>query len=48
MLPISFLLLMSIGVPAAIAMAAAVLVYLFVFGDVPAVMVAHRMVAPAI
>jgi TRAP-type C4-dicarboxylate transport system permease large subunit len=45
MLPISFLLLMLIGVPAAIAMAAASLLYIFVYDEVPAVVVAHRMVA---
>src|SRR5688572_5206458 len=45
MLPISFLVLMLIGVPAAIAMAGASLLYIFVYDEVPAVVVAHRMVA---
>ena len=45
MLPLSFLVLMLIGVPAAIAMAGASLLYIFVYGDMPAVVVAHRMVA---
>jgi TRAP-type C4-dicarboxylate transport system permease large subunit len=44
-LPISFLILMLIGVPAAIAMAAASLIYIFVYDEVPAVVVIHRMVA---
>jgi TRAP-type C4-dicarboxylate transport system permease large subunit len=45
MLPIVFSILMLIGVPAAIAMAAASLIYIFIYADVPPVVVVHRMVA---
>jgi TRAP-type C4-dicarboxylate transport system permease large subunit len=45
MLLISLLVLMLIGVPAAIAMALASLLHIFVYGDVPAVVVIHRMIA---
>jgi TRAP-type C4-dicarboxylate transport system permease large subunit len=45
MLPISFLILMLIGVPAAIAMALSSLIYIFVYDEVPAVVVMHRMIA---
>src|SRR5688572_3695041 len=45
MLPLAFSILMLIGVPAAIAMAAASLVYIFVYAEVPPVVVVHRMVA---
>jgi TRAP-type C4-dicarboxylate transport system permease large subunit len=45
MLPLAFSILMLIGVPAAIAMAAASLIYIFVYAEVPPVVVVHRMVA---
>jgi TRAP-type C4-dicarboxylate transport system permease large subunit len=41
----SFLLLMIVGMPVAVSMAAASLVYLLVSGDVPDVVVAQRMIA---
>jgi TRAP-type C4-dicarboxylate transport system permease large subunit len=45
MLPIALSFLMLIGVPAAIAMAAASLIYIFVYAEVPPVVVVHRMIA---
>lgn len=45
MLPFAFSALMVAGVPAALAMAAASLVYIAVYADVPPVVVVHRMVA---
>jgi TRAP-type C4-dicarboxylate transport system permease large subunit len=45
MLPLAFSILMTIGMPAAIAMASASLIYIFVYGEVPPVVVVHRMVA---
>ena len=45
MLPITFSLLMLLGLPVALAMVAASLIYILVYGEVPAVVVVHRMVA---
>jgi TRAP-type C4-dicarboxylate transport system permease large subunit len=45
MLPLTFSLLMALGVPAAIAMGAASLIYIAIYADVPAVVVVHRMLA---
>jgi TRAP-type C4-dicarboxylate transport system permease large subunit len=45
MLKIIFLLLMSSGIPVAIAMAGSVLVYVLWVGDMPAFVVIHRMVS---
>jgi TRAP-type C4-dicarboxylate transport system permease large subunit len=45
MLPITFSILMLVGVPAAIAMAAASLIYIWVYAEAPPVVVVHRMVA---
>jgi TRAP-type C4-dicarboxylate transport system permease large subunit len=45
MLPLTFSILMTVGVPAAIAMAAASLIYILVYANVPPVVVVHRMVA---
>ena len=43
MLKIIFLLLMSSGIPVAVAMAGSVLVYVLWSGDMPAFVVIHRM-----
>src|SRR6187455_730436 len=45
MLKIIFLLFMSTGVPVAIAMAAAALVYILLTGDTPPFVVVHRMIS---
>ena len=45
MLKVLFLLLMTGGVPVAIAMAAASLIYILISGNVPAFVVVHRMVS---
>jgi TRAP-type C4-dicarboxylate transport system permease large subunit len=45
MLPLTFSFLMIIGMPAAIAMAGASLIYIFTSGEAPPVVVVHRMIA---
>ena len=45
MLKVLFLLLMTGGVPVAIAMAGASLIYILISGNVPAFVVVHRMVS---